>query len=274
MSEDISRILADWPYDSQRASVRIIKGDDGRQRVQLRLDLGLLQMEIDGRPDGQKVEGFDSWLERYEDLQRSHDAAHPDGPPFVLESDDCGRLLREGVQYYHRYLSFWYLTRYEWCARDTARNLRLFTFVREYARHQHDRLHFDQWRPYVTMMHARAVATPLIDLGELDAAIKAIEHGVQSIEQFLQQYGQQAKADAVGELVFLKRWRRELLAKLDPDGSMAAETRAEADPIAQLQQKLDQAIGEERYEDAARLRDELSRLTDPPPPSTGLGESL
>ena len=30
-----------------------------------------------------------------------------DDPPFVLESEDCQRLLREGVQYYHRYISFW-----------------------------------------------------------------------------------------------------------------------------------------------------------------------
>ena len=33
-----------------------------------------------------------------------------------------------------------------------------------HARHNKDKLQFDQWRPYVTMMHARAVATPLMGL--------------------------------------------------------------------------------------------------------------
>ena len=89
-----------------------------------------------------------------------------DRPPWNQSETQRVRLLREGVQYYHRYISFWHLERYELCARDTNRNLRLFAFVREHARHTRDKLQFDQWRPYVTMMHARAVATPLIGLRE------------------------------------------------------------------------------------------------------------
>ena len=157
-------MLSGWDFDPDRVSVRIVTGDDGRDKIQLRLDLGLLQMEFDGRPDGARVNGCDSWLEYYQQQQRAHDAANPDGAPFRLEGEDCARLLREGVQYYHRYVSFWHLERYELCARDTNRNLRLFAFVREYARHNKDKLAFDQWRPYVTMMHTRAVATPLVEL--------------------------------------------------------------------------------------------------------------
>ncbi len=274
MSDDISAILARWPYDPDQPSVRLIQGDDKRQRVQLRLDLGLLQMEIDGRPDGKRIGSYESWLDLYEDRQRTHDAAHPDGPPFVLEPEDCNHLLREGVQYYHRYLSFWYLECYQWCARDTARNLRLFAFVRDYARHQRDRLQFDQWRPYVTMMHTRAVATPLVEQGELESALASIEQGISAIEDFLEQYGQSERAESVGELVFLQRWRRELLARIAPPSEEEAARQEAADPVQRLRQQLSEAIDQERYEEAARLRDEIARLTNPPPPSGGLGESL
>jgi protein-arginine kinase activator protein McsA len=46
-----------------------------------------------------------------------------------------------------------------------------------------------------------------------------------------------------------------------------AERQALADPITRLRDDLAAAIGEERYEEAARLRDEISRLEEPPPPA-------
>jgi len=112
MSKDISNALAGWSFDPERMNVRIVTGDDGRDKIQLRLDLGLMQMEFQGRPDGERIEGFDSWLDWYLARQRDYDAAHPDGPPLLLETEDCLKLLREGVQYYHRYLSFWHLRRF------------------------------------------------------------------------------------------------------------------------------------------------------------------
>jgi hypothetical protein len=39
---DIARILADWPYEPQQVSVRIVRPDDGRKLVQFRIDLGLM----------------------------------------------------------------------------------------------------------------------------------------------------------------------------------------------------------------------------------------
>ena len=122
----------------------------------------------------------------------------------MLESADCVELLREGVQYYHRYLSFWHLRRFELCARDTKRNLQLFAFVREYARHDKDKLQFDQWRPYVTMMYTKAVATPLVELRQIDAARQVVEHRNQQIEQFLADYEQMGRADHCSELLHLK----------------------------------------------------------------------
>ncbi len=252
MSKDISQTLDGWEYEPDRISVRIVTGDDGREKIQMRLDLGLLQMDFDGRPDGRRVAGSASWLDFYERQRQKHEAKNPDDEPFVLDTEDCQRLIREGIQYYHRYISFWHLERYELCARDTNRNLRLFAFVRQYARHKKDKLQFDQWRPYVTMMHAKAVATPLVGLRDYGAALGAVDAAIEAIRGFLEEYGQLENAENCSELTYLQRWREEIVAKTVDDSRDLP-----FNPLATLQSELDQAISEERFEDAARLRDTI-----------------
>jgi hypothetical protein len=261
VSKDIRKILQDWEYDPDKLSVRLVQGDDGKEKIQLRLDLGLLQLEINGRPDGERVEGFDSWFDFYLDKQRQHDAQNPDRASFRLESEDCARMLREGVQYYHRYLSFWHLQRYELCARDTRRNLRLFQFVREFARHDRDKLQFDQWRPYVTMMHARAVATPLVEMRDYDAARGAIDAGIEGIRAFLEEYGQTENAESCAELNMLVQWREHLQHQQSDDANKAYRPPEPRQLIEDLRMQLQAAIDEERFEEAARLRDQIRQVS-------------
>lgn len=264
MTRDIGPILEGWSFDPDRVTVRSITGDDGREKIQLRLDLGLMQMDVDGRPDGERVGEHESWLDLHLARQREHDAANPDGAPYQLHPEDCAVLMREGVQYYHRYVSFWSLERYELCARDTQRNLNLFRFVREHARRDRDKLQFDQWRPYVTMMHARAVATPLLELRQWEAATAAINAGIRAIERFLVDYDREEQAEQVEELNYLKRWRDEVEESAQKDNDAEPAVRRPLDPLEQARVKLAEAIDSERYEEAAELRDEIRRLEDPP----------
>ena len=265
MSFDIDPILHDWPYRPDEITVRVIEGADGRRKIQLRLDLGVLQMEFDGRPDGRRIHDAASWFEYHQRRQRDHDAANPDGAPYLLEPEDCAELLREGVQYYHRYICFWHLGHYELCARDTERNLRLFAFVREHARDDRDKLRFDQWRPYVTMMHARAVATPLVELEQWDAAAGVLDAGIRGIERFLEEYNQ-VEPGIAGR-------RADVPAPLErrnPHQDQERRTRhGHGDRDRAYRRWIERPscgrrssrpIVEERYEDAAMLRDELKRL--------------
>ncbi len=262
VAPDIDSLLNDWDFQPDQITVRVITGNDGVERIQLRLELGLLQMHVHGRPDGKTIHGLASWFDYHVKQQQQHDQAHPDEARYLLEPEDCAELLREGVQYYHRYLSLWHLGRYELCARDTSRNLELFRFVRNHARNDHDKMQFDQWRPYVTMMHARAIATPLVELEEWEAALGVIDAGIQGLDDFLEDYGQGEQADRLGERAFLQRWRKEIVAK---SGVEVAHD-DQLDPVERLRGELASAIDEERYEEAARLRDELRQLEDPQPP--------
>src|SRR3954452_13290417 len=264
VSFDIEPVLNDWPYRPDEITVRVIPGDDGQRKIQLRLDLGVLQMQFDGRPDGRRIHDASSWFEYHQRRQKDHDTANPDGAPYLLEPEDCAELLREGVQYYHRYICFWHLGQYELFARDTERNLRLFAFVRDHAHDDKDKLRFDQWRPYVTMMDARAVATPLVELEQWDAAAGVLDAGIRGIERFLEEYNQLGQASQVGELTFLRRWKEEILTKIKSDEPETVVETVTAptsvDRAAELRAQIESAIHEERYEDAAMLRDELKRL--------------
>jgi hypothetical protein len=255
MSNDLSRILNQWQFDPETVLVRIVPGDDGRSKIQLRVDLGILQMEMDGRPDGFRPDGSESWLVYYEQQQQTHDEMHPDSAPFGLSEEDCIRLWREGMQYYHRYLSLWHLELYESCARDTARNLRLFAFVRTYARDERHKLQFDQWRPYVIMMHTRAVATPLLQQRLYEDGLRVIEAGIDGIREFLDEYNQSERAAECVELVSLERWREELLST----ERRAAAARPKS-TIDILRRQLEAAIANEEFEEAARLRDQIRKL--------------
>lgn len=248
MSKDISPILAGWDHEPGELQVRIVPGDDGFEKLQMRIDLGLLQMEMDGRPDGRRPHGFESLLEYHEDrLAQSLGG-------FDLEPSDCAELMHEGRQYYQRYLSLFHLQRYDLVARDTTRNLRLFAFVVAHAGRSRDKVQFDQYRPYVTMMRARALGLQALDLGEHRAALARIDEGIAGIRSFLADYDQSDREAECQELGFLLRWRRQV------------EDERPLGPVDRLEQQMELAVAQEHFEEAARLRDQIRRLRSAPSP--------
>jgi hypothetical protein len=244
MSQDLRPILAGWDFDPDRVQVRMITGDDGLEKIQMRIDLGLMQMEVAGRPDGERPEGFESMLDYYESRQQAAAA----GDEFTLGPEECGVLMREGLQYYHRYLSSFHLERFDLVARDTARNLRLFAFVVKHAVRQRDRIEFDRYRPYVTMMHHRARASDALAEGDHCAALEHVDDGIRAIRRFLADYGQEDHEGECPELQFLLQWRKDL------------EREKPIGPLERLEQQLEVSVKLENYEEAARIRDQIRRL--------------
>jgi len=242
--DDISHILDNWKYSEHDLNVRIIKGVDGRRKVQMRLDLGILQMEVDGRPDGRTPRDFESYLDYFqaksiERTSRSHDAK------FVLSAMDCFKLQQEAIQYYHRYLALMKLQDYRRVARDSERNLDVIDFIGKYAENDDIVWQFEQHRPYVLMMNTRAKASSELDNEHFEAAIAIIENAIQQVEQFNDKWAERIGADSP-ELEFLRYW-------LDEINEQKPMTEMET-----LNKELIDAIADEDYERAAELRDKIA----------------
>ena len=108
-SKDITPTLRGWDYEPGTINVRKVTGIDGLPKLQMRLDLGLLQMEITGRPDGARPHGFESLLEFYEDQIAEYKRERGSDDGFHLTNAQCQSLREEAVMYYHRYLSLFVL---------------------------------------------------------------------------------------------------------------------------------------------------------------------
>ena len=245
MSLDLNTLLKDWPHESGAIKVRKILGLDGREKLQLRIDLGLLQMEMTGRPDGQRPHNCESLLHYH---QRRAARSESRGDEYELTADQCSELQQEGIQYYHRYLSLFQLNDFPAVIRDTQRNLDLFDFVAEHTDRDDLEWSFQQFRPYVLMMNTRAKASILLSDGRFAAAMEEIENGRDSIQDFFQNSNFPELAQKSSEIAFLEEWLEEVSSKR---------------PLSKLeimQREMEVAIASELYERAAELRDAIKLL--------------
>lgn len=99
MSRDLAPFLNDWPFDPTDICARKIRGRDGREKLQVRLDLGILQMEVQGRPDGARPHGHPSALDYYLDSLENHRANHGTDADFCLDADACGNWGRKACSF-------------------------------------------------------------------------------------------------------------------------------------------------------------------------------
>lgn len=225
--------------------VRKISGFDGRDKLQLRIDLGVLQMETTGRPDGQRPHGCESLLTYHQNRAKLAQAA---GDTYDLTPEECSELQQEGIQYYHRYISLFQLSEYGGVIRDTQRNLDLFSFVAQHCDRDEIAWNFQQFRPYVLMMNTRAKASIALKESQFLEAIQEIEKGRDAIVEFFQRSNFPELAAKSSEIAFLEEWLEEVRAKR---------------PLTKLeimQREMESAIASELYERAAELRDAIKML--------------
>jgi len=249
MSLDISHILNDWPHRPGQVTARRILGGDGREKIQLRLDMGVLQMEAVGRPDGQRPHGHDNLLTYHEHRLRDHREEHGSDEGFSLDEADCELLRNEAVMYYHRYLAEFVLGDYESVQRDTLRNLRAMDFCRKHAQEESDRFILEQYRPYILMMCTRARGQLALKDSRPKAALTAVRKGIGQIESFYERFGEKNMIGRSGEIAILRALEKEIEAKIP------------VDPIQKLREQLANAVEAEQYERAAEIRDRLRQVS-------------
>jgi len=255
MDDDISKVLENWDYRLGRVDARRVKGEGGVEKLQLRIDLGLLQMNAQFRPDGKRPFGhptlLDHFLIRLERHREKHGGEDDD---FSINPDECAKLQQEAIQYHHRSICNFELEDYEAVERDTEHILELLDFVQDYAVEDEIGQSFQQFRPQTIMMQIRAVGTELIAENNYDDAIKEITGAIEELNQFYTEMGREELVDSSMEVHSLREWLKDV-----------EKEAADKKPMTEgekLQHKLDKAIEQEDYEAAAKLRDQLNKLDD------------
>jgi hypothetical protein len=249
MDFDISHLLENWEYQPGQVVVRRFKAKDGTEKLQLRVDLGLLQMNAEGRPDGKRPYGYLSLFEYYQARLYKHLAAHEGSDEgFRLKPEDCGKLQLEALQYHHRYICLLQLEDYAGVIRDSERNLAVFDFVEKHAESEELSWALRQFQPQLLMILTRARGSQAIKADDYTLALRLVEEGIEQIRTFYREGPGAEAAEQSGEVLSLTDWLNEIRAKR---------------PLSKrerLERALNEAVNREDYERAAKVRDELKNL--------------
>ena len=243
---DLRKVLQSWPYDPEH-DARVVRGEDGREILQVRTPLGLEQYEMDGRPDGARPHGLESALEFYQRrLEEARVAGHE--AEFELGPRECTELFNEGTLYYFRYVRLFQLKDWARTIRDTARNLRAFDFLHRYAQREEDRQSLEKWRPYILRVNASAAAMQHLEKNDYAKALSAVNQALATI---------QALEELDDDTFKLERERstqalRELASQIQKNRPLSERER--------LEHQLRRAIERQEFERAAQLRDRLREL--------------
>lgn len=249
MNLDIGPILEGWEYEGpEQLTVRKIIGRDGREKIQLRIEMGLLQMEVTGRPDGLRPHGYESLLDYYRAQAEAHRARYGSTEEFELDAADCAALHAESMQYYHRRICCLALGEYRQAVADADHNLQILDLLREYAASREDWWASEQYRAFILSHRTKARALLQLEAGDPEAALREVDAGLEEIEEVFRGYGRADLMESSLEVDFLHDLRRAIEARKPP--SLREE----------LQRALAEAVAREEFERAAELRDQLRAL--------------
>ena len=253
MADDIDRALAGWDYKAGMIQGRLVRAHDDRQVIQMRIDLGLLQLEIAGRPDGKRPHGCETYFQY---LERQAKLAAKTGSPFMLNDEQCEEADREFVQYYHRRVCWLALGNHERAKADADHTLRFMDFVRDHSPNEEYTRTHEQYRGFVLFHRTQAAAALALDRNDPEQAIDEINHGLGRLREFFSSFGLE---EQMGDDRMVQQLH-------DLDKSVR-----EAHGITEtLIEQLNRAVANEEYETAARIRDQLKSRTPsrPDPPLT------
>ena len=243
---DISQAMRGWAFEPGQVNVRLIRGNDGKPKLQLRLDLGLLQMELEGRPDGKRPHRASTELDYQRKKLISHTKRQGSENGFLLNPRDCQALREESAMFYHRYLSLFVLEQYDAVVRDTQHNLDVLDLCRRYGKNEYDRMCLEQYRPYIVMMNVRAKGCESLRLGYVKTAIAYLRGGLKQIAHMAPREHRKKFLHDSNEAHILRDMLKQIREQLPPD------------PRDVIKKKLKEAVTLEHYEEAAQLRDQLA----------------
>lgn len=240
MRQDIDDALKGWQHKPNTLQSRVIRTRDGRDVLQMRLDLGVLQMELVDRPDGHRPEGFATY---YDYLQSKSKAAELAAKTFVINSEQANECDREFMQFYQRRICWLALGEFGRAVSDADHTLAFMDFLREHSPSEEFTQAHEQYRAFVLFHRTQAEAAALAEDEDAPGAVDAVQKGAETIREILAEHAEEEELDGHPMLAQLAHLERELRQKLGVEHT--------------LQEQLDQAVAREDYEAAARLRDRI-----------------
>ena len=251
MSEDIGRLLKSWEYDPQN-SIRKVIDPSGSEKIQVRVDQGafqgVLQMELDGRPDGKRPHNQAFAFDYYKEALRRHAAEGNDAEDYRLSSEACQEIFDESRRVYERYVFLLQIQDYGRVIRDTERNMEVFQFVNQHADTEEDRTALEKWWPYILRIHAVARVMVATQSEEFDKCLEIIGETEERIKELADVDAEEFHAEKERSLKALLELADEIKGKRPPSKE------------EELRQELDAAVEDEDFEKAAQLRDEIRQL--------------
>jgi hypothetical protein len=239
--QHIDDAVRGWEFKPGTIQARMVEAGDGRQVIQMRVDLGVLQIETSGRPDGNRPHGMPTFFDYLK--QQARVARQADQSSFVLSEEQCQEADREFVQYYHRRVCWLALRNYAKAVADADHTLAFMDFVRAHSPSEEYTQAHEQYRGFVVFQRTQAKAALLVEQSKPDVAIDEIRAGLEAMRQFFASFEAEEHMEEDGMVQHLRKI----------EGSLRQEYSIETT----LQEQLDQAVANEEYETAARLRDAL-----------------
>lgn len=242
MSKHIDAAMFGWDYESGSVQARLLQGADGRQIIQMRVDLGILQMEQEGRPDGKRPHAFDSYFAH---LQAQVRKAAKKKRAFTMSEEQCREADREFVQYYHRRICWLALRQYGRAIADADHTLAFMELVRAHSPNDEYTQAHEQYRGFVTFQRTQAAAALALEQHDPEGAVNEVRKGLDKLRAFFAAFDLEGQMEEDGMVQHLRRIDQSL--------------REQHGIGATLEEQLEQAIAKEEYETAAKLRDALRK---------------
>ncbi|MEO6809747.1 MAG: UvrB/UvrC motif-containing protein [Isosphaeraceae bacterium] len=249
MRRDIDEALQGWPYEPEPGEImaREVRARDGRSVVQARIELGLLQMEVDGRPDGVRPHGFATYLDYLRHRAASRGLT-PGGkaPTWTMSREHCEEADREFVQYYHRRIAWLTLQRYDKALADAEHTLALMDFVGRHGRDVDYIASHERFRGLVLFHQTQAAAALALERRRPDEAIDVVREGAEQLARHRDVWDSEHAETDTPHVTLIEQL-----------GILEGEIRKSFAVKKTLREQLDQAVADEDYERAARLRDQI-----------------
>ncbi|MGL6194771.1 MAG: UvrB/UvrC motif-containing protein [Thermoguttaceae bacterium] len=243
--KDIDDAISDWQFVPSEISARLVQASDNRYVIQMRVDLGVLQMEIRNRPDGSSPFGFKTYL-----AYLKHSLAKKKSL-FSLDKEHISESLRELRQYSQRRVCWLNLRRYSAVLKDADHCISIINFIRDrsqdtqlLANLESDRLIILLHRIQAVTMLALAEHGPVKAVEEVNAGIRRIKETVAITTE---------KGETNAALIASVKSITEQLVDLE----VWIQKRYGLKPA--LYQRLVEAIRNEEYEKAAEIRDLIEK---------------